>query len=664
MPARYACSVNDLITADTDAIVGRLSLAARAEGFSQLRTDETVSWNIVVEALKAALASVIGVLPGAARWHVLFEYPIPRRQRRIDAVVLADDVIVVLEFKSPDHQAAGSDERQVEEYCLDLRDFHEASAGLTLAPVVVSETDERESTTADTSGDPVLPVRFAGYDGLADVLLRIHADHHVANAVQIAGDAWDDSPYHPVPTIIEAARLLYAGQGVRDIGHAHADAINLTATADALVRAISEAQSESRKTICFVTGIPGAGKTLAGLNVIHSPEISRDGRPAGAFLSGNGPLVSVIREALAQDHAARTETAIGESRREVRTFVQNVHHFILDNVRETTERPAYEHAVVWDEAQRAWNATQVNRKRQIDKSEPELTLEIMDRHEDWAAVVALVGGGQEIHTGEAGLAEWGRALAQHYPHWQIRVSPEVLSGGESVAGSTLFPDGVPEHVSVLKVADLHLPISLRSYRAEAVAAWANAVVWGQPGRARDIASGLGEFPIHITRSLDEMRVRLRRITRGERRCGLLASSGARRLRAFGVDVTARADVEHWFLAPPGDVRSSHQLEVVATEFECQGLELDHVGLCWGSDLTWLPGGMSWRLRRFRGTAWQSIAKPADRDYLLNKYRVLLTRARESLVIWVPPGMMDDPTTPPAPLDATFDYLVACGGEPL
>ncbi len=664
MPARYTCTANDLIAADTDAIVGRLTSGARSEGFAQLRTDETFSWGIVVETLKGALTSVAEQLPCAAGWHVLFEYPIPRRQRRIDAVILADDIIGVLEFKSQEHQAVGADERQVEEYCLDLRDFHEASAGLVLAPVVVSGTAGSAPDSPDASGGVVLPVRFAAHGGLADALISIHAEHHVAGADQILGDAWDDSPYRPVPTIIEAARLLYAGQGVRDIGHAHADAINLTATADALIAAISEAQREGKKIICFVTGIPGAGKTLAGLNVIHSPEITRGGRPAGAFLSGNGPLVIVLREALAQDNTARTGMAIGEARREVKTFVQNVHHFIIDNVRETTARPAYEHAVVWDEAQRAWNAAQVNRKRNIEKSEPELTLEIMDRHEDWAAVVALVGGGQEIHTGEAGLAEWGRALAQHYPHWQIRVSPEVLSGGESVAGSTLFPEGVPSQVNVREVADLHLPISLRSYRAEAVASWANAVVAGETDRARDIRQGLGQFPIHITRSLDVMRQRLKRTTRGERRCGLLASSGARRLRPFGVDVTARADVEHWFLAPPGDVRSSHQLEVVATEFECQGLELDHVGLCWGSDLTWVTDARHWRLRRFRGTTWQNIASPVDRDYLLNKYRVLLTRARESLVIWVPPGKTDDPTMPPAPLDATFEYLVACGAEPL
>jgi hypothetical protein len=293
-------------------------------------------------------------------------------------------------------------------------------------------------------------------------------------------------------------------------------------------------------------------------------------------------------------------------------------------------------------------------------------LAIMDRLPDWAVLTALVGGGQEIHDGEAGLAEWGRALREHFPHWQVWASPEAINGGPSVAGSQLFAGG-DRGGNILRINEhLHLPVSVRSFRAEGVAAWVNAVVDGDAVRAMSVANGIPDFPIVLTRSLGRARDWLRRSTRGLRRCGLLASSGALRLRAFGIEVSSGFrggfSFEDWFLAPPDDIRSSNVLEVALTEFECQGLELDWCGLCWGDDLTWTENG--WDFRRLTGSKWQQVLKPVTQEFLRNKYRVLLTRAREGMVIWVPHGDENDVTRDPARLDATAHYLIRCGASSL
>jgi hypothetical protein len=334
--------------------------------------------------------------------------------------------------------------------------------------------------------------------------------------------------------------------------------------------------------------------------------------------------------------------------------------------------------VVFDEAQRAWDAVKVRKellrratseeRGLLDSadSEPALMLSIMDRLPDWAVIVALVGGGQEIHDGEAGLAEWGRAVREQYPHWEVVVSPEALEGGSSVAGSRLFSGSDFGAVTVRPECHLHLPGAVRSFRAQAAADWVNAVVNGNAEEAARVARQVTSFPIRLTRSVDEARRWLRQQTRGFRRCGLLASSGALRLRAHGIEVSSGFrdgfPFEEWFLAGPDDVRSSNRLEVALTEFECQGLELDWVGVCWGGDFAWSQDG--WQFRQFKGTSWQSVQKAATREFIRNKYRVLLTRAREGLVIWIPEGSAEDETRPPAWFDLTADFLARSGAAAL
>lgn len=669
MPAYYRTTVGQLLHVDHARVIGELTLGAERDGFHSLLTELIRSWRHELSALTGICSELAKAIPGSADWGLLLEYPIPRRQKRLDTVLLDDNLVFAVEFKIGASSFSAQDKAQVEDYALDLRDFHAASAGSTIIPILVAtSTIGHGSGDLGLFSDAVKPVLTAGGSDLAGVIAGAYSTYHAPGSARLDPLRWDTSSYKPVPTIIEAAEMLFAHHGVMEIARSHAGVHNLTETTSAIMKTIEYAQSASKKVICFVTGVPGAGKTLAGLNVIHSPELRTGDRPAGSFLSGNGPLVNIVSEALSRNDALRTRRTKRQSRREVTTFIRNVHVFMNEYVKEKPEEKPYDHVVVFDEAQRAWSADKAYREFERESSEPEMMLKIMDRHPDWAVLVALVGGGQEIYDGEAGLAEWGLALKEKFPHWEIVASPEALNGGPSVAGSRLFDGDVPETLVIRVDPAMHLPVSIRSFRAEAMTDWVNAVLSGEADKASRIKETFSDLPIALTRSLERARAWLVERTRGLRRCGLVTSSGALRLRAFGLEVSSSFRQScnwcEWFLAPRGDVRSSYQLEVAATEFECQGLELDWVGLCWGNDFTWDPSARTWEYRRFRGNKWNRIKKPADRVYLLNKYRVLLSRTRDGLVIWVPPGLPDDPTLDPERLDGTAAYLLKCGAEPL
>jgi hypothetical protein len=429
------------------------------------------------------------------------------------------------------------------------------------------------------------------------------------------------------------------------------------------VEIIQQAQRYSEKVICFVTGVPGAGKTLAGLNVVHNPALRQGGRPAGVFLSGNGPLVRIVSAAIALDHKRRLRESGGE--RTVGTFIQNVHVFIREGLEKPDNRPV-ERVVVFDEAQRAWNADQNRKKNGLEVSEPETMISIMDRHEDWAVLVALVGCGQEIHNGEAGLAEWGRTLRERFPKWKVAVSPKALEHDASNAGHQLFSDGNAGSLRIYTDPSLHLEVNLRSFRARKFAEWVEAALAGEEQQAAKIVPELRGFPFTLTRSLTKARGWLRQRARGQQRAGLVASSGALRLRADGLELSSgfrqgnRNMFVHWFLALPPDVRSSNQLEIAASEFECQGLELDWIGVCWGGDFTYDATNHHWAFRNFSGSRWGSLRNEIDCRYLLNTYRVLLTRARRGLVLWIPLGDDSDETRRPISFNTTADYLMRCG----
>jgi len=386
-------------------------------------------------------------------------------------------------------------------------------------------------------------------------------------------------------------------------------------------------------------------------------------------MSGNRPLVLVLREALARDFKTRKGESIGEARKRVETLIQNIHHFIGDNLLRPKDQLPFENVIiVFDEAQRAWSAEHNQKRHKAKKSplwhlsEPEMLLNIMDRHKDWAVVSAFVVGDQVIHKGEAGLAEWGKALDSNYQHWRIVASCHALRGKSAIKSTALFSASKPANV-VIEDDALHLKTCLRSHQAEAVVGWVNSVIAGDIAGAAAVSRRLERFPVVLTRNLAQARNWLRENTRGERRCGLIASSGATRLRAHGIETSTGFrppyPYERWFLDKPEDYRSSYQLEVPATEFEIQGLEIDIACLCWGGDFVWNSGSRQWRKLRLTGTDWRPVAEK-DAVQVENKYRVLMTRAREGLLIFVPQGGSDDTTQSNLSMDETAQFLLSCG----
>ncbi len=379
------------------------------------------------------------------------------------------------------------------------------------------------------------------------------------------------------------------------------------------------------------------------------------------FLSGNGPLVDVLREALTRDTSERKGVSKKSVERSVHRFIQNVHHF-RDHYVGNDEIPA-EKVVVFDEAQRAWTRKEtakfMQRKRgqvNFDMSEPEFLISVMDRHPDWCTVVCLVGGGQEINTGEAGISEWISALESRFLHWQVYVSPRIALpeyGSQSDVERFLLSSRVhaDDH--------LHLAVSMRSFRAESLSALVGHMIDNEPESAHNAYKRIEkDYPIYLTRDLNVARAWLRSRARGTERFGLVASSGAQRLRPEGIYIKARLEAVNWFLNDRTDVRSSYYLEEVASEFAVQGLELDWVGVCWDGDFYYKDG--SWILQSFEGTEWQSVNDYSRRLYLKNAYRVILTRARQGMILFVPKGDISDRTRPPNFYDGTFEYLRACG----
>ena len=477
---------------------------------------------------------------------------------------------------------------------------------------------------------------------------------------------WENGRYCPTPTIIEAAMALYGGHSVEEISRSDAGAINLRETSDAVSHIIAHSKENSHKSICFVTGVPGAGKTLVGLN-IATKHIDKSTALHSVFLSGNGPLVAILREALARDKVRRERERGKKMRKsealsEVKMFIQNVHNF-RDDCLIKADQPPIEHVALFDEAQRAWDREQTikfmrqkRKKADFNQSEPEFLISCLDRHSDWAVVVCLVGGGQEINTGEAGISEWIESLLRSYPEWHIYLSSR-LTDSEYGAGRIL--NQISSLPSVVHKDELHLAVSMRSFRTEHVSLLIKQLL--------DISSNETQatllmvnnnYPIVITRDIGRAKQWLKAKARGSERYGIVVSSQAERLKPHAIDVKLPVDPIHWFLDGKEDVRSSYYLEDVATEFQIQGLELDWACVTWDADFRYTHKG--WEHWSFCGSHWNRIRKPERQIYLKNAYRVLLTRARQGMVIVIPPGDAIDPTRNPAFYNPTFEYLKEIG----
>ncbi len=648
--AYYDSAISEFINEDSDSIYGKIS---GNYNHQQLNLLQANAWKKQIDILKRSLTKFDG--------NIYFEFSIPRMGKRVDNILIIKDFIFVLEFKVGDNEYKKHAIEQCLDYCLDLQNFHEGSHHEKIVPILIS-------TQA-----PITENIFEVNDNLFEPLLcneqtiekLISETLNYSKSESLDSKKWEQSIYKPTPTIIEASQALYRGHSVTEISRSDAGSINLTKTTECINRIIERSKVLPSKSICFLTGVPGAGKTLAGLNIANERRKAHEDENA-VFLSGNGPLVYVLREALVRDevmHAKEKNEKMTKKQSAIKAnaFIQNIHNFRDDNL--ISSVAPSEKVVVFDEAQRAWTKEKASsfmktKGKDFNVSEPEFLIDVMNRHKDYCTIICLIGGGQEINTGEAGLSEWVLALKNHYPNWEIHYSNLITSDSNYLKDPELIEwlsnNGNAE-------CDLHLSVSVRSFRSEKISSFVHEVIEGNSFKARDIYSEIKSlFPIYITRDFTTAKSWLRQYAKGTERIGLVGSSGARRLRPLGIDVKNDIAAEEWFLNDASDVRSSHYLESVATEFDIQGLEIDYVCLAWDINFYYQNG--QWNSQCFEGTNWKNIQSEIDKAYLRNAYRVLMTRARQGMIIFIPHGDNNDRTRPCDKYDAVYDYFKEIGIE--
>lgn len=665
----YHNTIEEFLRQSFDAIWAQLTAVGRGD----LLHTQKQAWAEQITILKVHLQGFHG--------DIFFEYSIPRMGKRIDAVLLIDGIVFVVEFKVGAKEFTGADVNQVWDYALDLKYFHEESHHLPIIPILVATNAKESDILLFQYDDQIVRPILSNSDNIADI---IRQSQLIFPSTSIDNYLWSISRYAPTPTIIEAAQALYKNHSVKDISRSDAD--NLTDTSDYIFKVIEQAKEQHNKVICFVTGVPGAGKTLVGLN-ISTQSASKEGVNA-VYLSGNGPLVKILVEALTRDKVRQLKEQ-GEKctkkkvAQEVKAFIQNVHHFRdaclegtmiengeivadLDYFRSEKNKDKsfapIDHIAIFDEAQRAWTkdmtADFMLRKKNrpgFPYSEPEFLISCMDRHKDWAMVVCLVGGGQEINTGEAGISEWITSLNNHFKDWHVHISSR-LTDKEYAAGEVL--NLLANHPNVYTTNELHLAVSLRSFRAEKLSLFVHQLLDMDKPAASETLKELARYPIILTRDVEKAKQWLRERARGNERYGIIVSSQAYRLRPLAIDVRVKPDPVHWFLSDREDIRSSYYMEDIVTEFDIQGLELDYTCVVWDGDFRYKSS--DWGTYSFVGSKWQNIKKEERKMYLKNAYRVLLTRARQGMIIVVPQGNSEDPTRKPEFYDSTYKYLKSIG----
>lgn len=649
----YSDLIKNFIFASSAEILGKLAVN---NDFALIQTQRD-AWVAQIDILRDALAPYEG--------SVYFEYSIPRMGRRIDVVLLIGPVIFVIEFKVGEGEFTSYALDQVCDYALDLKNFHDTSHEQYIAPILVATNakDVIPIIAVTPQNDKLL---FPIKSNVAQLAKVIEDVLSFVDGGDINIHEWENGRYCPTPTIIEAAIALYNNHTVADISRRDASAKNLRLTSTKISEIIKTSRGKSHKSICLVTGVPGAGKTLVGLDVATKHMNAAD-KLHSVYLSGNGPLVKILCEALARDKVRRggevgERVRIGSARSDVKTFIQNVHHFRDECLLDPLRAPL-EHVAIFDEAQRAWNKEQTSsfmlRKKNtpnFNESEPEFLISCMDRHEDWAVIVCLVGGGQEINTGEAGIGEWIESINRSFPDWHVYISSR-LTDSEYNAEKILHDLKTRQHVTYHD--GLHLAVSMRSFRAEDVSLLIKQMLDLEVVSARRTYEKVrGKYPLVITRDLNKAKKWLKSQARGTERYGMVVSSQAERLKPHAIDVKSPMDPVHWFLDKKDDVRSSYYLEDVATEFHVQGLELDWACVIWDADFRFFPTG--WTHHSFCGDRWNNINKAERKQYLKNAYRVLLTRARQGMVLVVPEGDAEDHTRSSKFYDGTYGYLKEIG----
>lgn len=682
----YSDTIDSFLQKNTDTIVGEITLSATQD----INKETSNSWQQEVEVLKDVLS------PYAQKGSVYFEYNIPRMGRRADVIVLIDGIVFVLEFKTSEQKFTREALIQVWDYAIDLKNFQEGSRDRILIPIVVAPKEKNKNCHIELK-----PFEDYVYQPLVSNNERLSEcfDKTLSNIIpkhtftKEDDDVWAKSGYDPTPTIIEAAVALYEHHTVEEITKHDGE---IEVTAKCLDKIINECQSNKRKAICFITGVPGAGKTLIGLQTAIK-QFEKENK--AVYLSGNYPLVEVLQEALARDYVKRSRDDYKkgktnnkpctktDAKSKVKAFIQMIHHY-RDLYLEGTEvkngqivpiegyfqshtDKAYvpaEHIAIFDEAQRAWTKEELARfmkeKKKIENfpfSEPEYLISCMDRQPDWGLVFCLIGGGQEINKGEAGIAEWLKAMNEHFTDWDIYMSDKLVDK-EYAEGNAL--DIINDQERLHIEPSLHLSMSMRSFRAEKVSLFVHQLLDLKKEEATQTLKDLNNYPIVLTRSLDVAKKWLKSHARGSERYGILASSKAERLKAISINVRYQPDFVHWFLEDENDIRSSNALEDTLTEFKVQGLEIDWACVAWDADLRLNDKHTQWKHCQLRsGTKWQNINKGINQQYQLNAYRVLLTRARQGMVIVVPNGdhgVPPDETRKPEWYDGIYNYLKEIG----
>lgn len=646
----YSADLNEFIKHSHDEILGRITSCIE----HALEETQKRAWQKQITILQNQLSSY-------SEGRIIFEYTIPRIGKRIDNILIINGLIFLLEFKVGGDNYYNHDIEQVMDYALDLKYFHKQSDNKTLIPILISTEAKIRTNKIEKYEDKIFKPLLCNKDNISISISKIVQKFKEEDFSSIE---WENSIYQPTPTIIEAAQALYNGHDVKEISRSDAGAYNLESTSKAINKIIDDAKQNNKKAICFITGVPGAGKTLAGLNIVNERQNYNE-QEHTVFLSGNFPLVEVLQEALARDNIKTSPNRITkkEALRKSSTFIQLLHHFRDEALKNNA--PPLEKVIIFDEAQRAWTKKQtsnfMHRKKGVsnfNKSEPEFLIESMNRHLDWAVIICLIGGGQEINTGEAGLIEWFDSLKRSFKNWNVYISSKIFDN-EHLRGRTI--DGLLDGLNYKYEDALHLNTSIRSFRSEKVSDFVKSILDEEKIQAKKLYSEIyNHYKIILTRDLNKAKNWIKEHARGSERYGLIASSGALRLKPEGIWVKNDISASNWFLNSAEDIRSSYYLEDTATEFDIQGLELDWSLVAWGADFRIEKNEFIYK--RFYGSKWQNVNNEDRKLFIKNAYRVLLTRARQGMIIYIPKGDIYDYTRPPEYYDETFNYLKNIGIE--
>ena len=643
--AYYCNSIPSFIKDTSDSIVGQLVRHA-----FEINTDQRDAWNNQISELQKRLEDC------GMEGDIIFEYDIVRLGKRIDVILLIRHMVFSLEFKNGKDVFTAQDAQQAEDYAIDIKNFHKESEDLYVCPILIA-TDAKpypKDQSSECYPDKQVHLQRENIETLIPKLTAI-SDMYGDDG-EIDFEKWFNSPYYPTPTIIAAAVEAYSSHNLSEIAQSEAGQDNINKCEQKINEVVAYAEKNKKKCVCFVTGVPGAGKTLVGLDVV-AKNLDKGAGNLSVYLSGNGPLVEVLREALKRSVKEKKQYN-RETAAAINALIQSSFAFKKDN--SSHNHPTAENILIFDEAQRVWNQEKMTRKHDdpaLAVSEPHLLYSIMDRHKDWAVMICLVGLGQDIYDGEVGINEWFRCGVNDFQEWEMFYSPDIFG---QVEDKNIDRSMIEECERCHSMPELHLKTSIRSFRADKQCQFVDNLLDNNPEKAKEIYNLISErYPIYITRNYSKAKEWVRNQVRGSQRCGVMACSSAQRLKPEGIYVPTEIDVKNWFLAPSYDLRSSNMLEIVASEFKVQGLEIDWGIVCWDADLRRAKKENDWDHYSFRGTKWNKRNKPEQKRYLVNSYRVLLTRSRQGMVIFVPHGVDPevDSTRDSEFYDGIYNYLL-------